>query len=573
MVKKETNKGDYLRRHKRQSLISMAVLIAAIVVLNVFSSYKHFRIDLTQDKRYTLGEPTRELLNTLDDQLYIKVYLEGELPAGFRKLKESTRELLDEMRNASNTVIDYDFIDPLESGNVQERNEIYQQLIEMGLEPVNLEVQMDGENTQKIIFPEAIIFYKNKQLSVKLLKQQIGVHPEEVLHNSIISLEYEISNTIRKLTNDAPSRIAFIEGHGELDENETRDIFNTLSEFYEVERINLTKYKVGILDHFDLLIIAKPDSFFNDLENFKIDQFIVKGGRVLWLVESLLANIDSMASHGGVSTTMDYDLNLQNFFYHLGIRLNYNLVQDIQCHLIPVLVNQAAPQQDFRPWVYYPLVFPNSSHPIVNNLNACLFQFASSMDTLPNKQIKKTVLLTSSELSRMVYNPARLSLAEVNTNPDERMFNKGKQILGVLLEGTFNSYFEGLLSPATLKSPDYGKFQNEGIPTKMIFISDGDVIANQQSRIRDQYFPLGYDRFSKQTFGNKNLILNAVDYLLDDSGLMTLRSKQFKLRLLDKSKIKKDKVSWQLINMVLPVVFIILFGLLFAYFRKTKFAR
>jgi ABC-2 type transport system permease protein len=408
---------------------------------------------------------------------------------------------------------------------------------------------------------------------VKLLKQQIGIAPDEVLHNSIVSLEYEIANTLKKLATETIAKIAFITGHGELGIKETQDISNTLSTFYEVERVNLPYTKVGYLDQFDLAIVAKPDSFFNELELYKLDQFIVKGGRVLWLTESLFASMDSLSSHGGISSTYDYDLNLKNLFFYYGIRLNYNLVQDIQCHLIPVLVNQGAPQQDFRPWIYFPLVFPKSTHPIVNNLNACLFQFASSIDTIANEQVKKTVLLSSSQQSRMVYNPVRISLADVNTNPDERLFNKGEQILGVLVEGAFNSYFTGQLSPATLQNPDYGNFQEKGKPTKMIFISDGDVIANQVSRIRDQYYALGYDRFTKQTFGNKNLILNAVDYLLDDSGLMKVRSKQFKLRLLDKAKAKNDKTKWQFVNMILPIIFILLFGLIYAYIRKLKFAK
>ena len=573
MVKKDTKQMDNLTKYKRQSFVQAAILLAVIILLNIFSSHSYFRLDLTQDNRYTLGEPTINLLNELDDQVYVKIYLEGELPAGFRKLKESTRELLDEMRNSTKTKIEYDFIDPLESGNAKEQQEIYQQLIEMGLKPVNLEVQTEGNKTQKIIFPGAIIFYKNKQIPLKLLKQQIATAPDEVLHNSIVSLEYEFSNAIRKLASNSKSRIAFIEGHGELDKDQTQDIYNTLSEFYEVKRIHLPSFKVGILDDFDLAIVAKPDSQFNDLEKYKLDQFIVKGGRVLWLVESLMANMDSLATNGGVTTTLDYDLNLKDLFFHYGIRLNYNLVQDIQCHLIPVLVNQGAPQQDFRPWIYFPVVFPATNHPIVNNLNACLFQFASSIDTIANKSIRKTVLLSSSAQSRMVYNPARISLADVNTNPDEQLFNKGPQILSVLIEGSFNSFFKDYLSPSTLKSGNYGTFQENGIPTKMIFISDGDVIANQQSRVRDQYFPLGYDRFTKQTFGNKNLILNAVDYLLDDSGLMQLRSKQFKLRLLDKSKSTNDKLKWQIINMLLPIIFILLFGLLFAYIRKTKYAK
>ncbi|MFC2114364.1 gliding motility-associated ABC transporter substrate-binding protein GldG [Bacteroidota bacterium] len=571
MVEQRKNNSS-LSAIKKQSLIRTVVLIVAIILINIISTYRFFRIDLTQDKRYTLGEPTIDLLKSLDDKVYVKVYLEGDLPAGFRKLKESTRELLDEMRRLTGTVIDYDFIDPLVKGTAEEQNEVYKQLIQMGLEPVNLEVQADDQKTEKIIFPGAVVFYKNRQIAFSLLKQQLGIPPDQVIHNSIVSLEYAISNTIRKLAVDTKSRIAFIEGHGELNEKETQDMFKTLSEYFEVERIDLPSYKVGILDKFDLAIIAKPRTPFTKLEQYKIDQFVVKGGKVIWLVESLLAEMDSL-TETGYTTTIDYDLDLTQLWFHYGIKLNYNLVQDLQCHLIPVLIDQGSPQQDFRPWVYFPVVFPESAHPIVNNLNACMFRFCSSLDTVNTPGIKKTVLLTSSPESRLVYNPVRISLADAEINPEEGFLSKGPQPLMVLVEGAFESVYKNRLSPATLQSGNYGEFQEKGEASKIIFISDGDVIANQVSRIRNQIYPLGYDRYTNQTFGNKDLMLNAVDYLLDDSGIMKLRSKQFKLRLLDKAEVKNNKFKWQLINMVMPVILILLFGLIYYTIRKRKFAK
>jgi len=571
MVIKKKNHTDSIQQKKKQSLISTLIFIGIIVLLNIIAQFRFLRFDLTQDKRYTLGHATKELLNDLDDQVYIRIYLEGELPAGFRRLKESTKELLDEMRAVSGKRIDYEFIDPMKDISAKDEEGIYNQLINEGLEPVNLEVVTKDNKTQKIIFPGAVVYYKGRSLPIKLLKQQIGVAPDQVLHNSIIGLEYDFVNTIKKLSESKRKKIAFIEGHGELNEKETWDIQKSLEEYYDVSRINLPIYKVGILDSLDLLIIAKPRSTFSELDKYKIDQFVVRGGKVLWLLEQLQAEIDSLTETGS-ATSIAYDLNLNDMLFKYGIRINYNLVQDLQCHYIPVLIDMGTPQQDFRPWLYYPLVFPILNHPIVNNLNAIWFRFASSMDTVGNPRIKKTPLLLSSETSRLAYNPVQISILDAHREPNPELFDKSFQMLSVLVEGSFPSIYKNRLSAETLKTGEYGEFREQGKPTKMIFISDGDVIANQVSKIREQYFPLGYDRFTNQTFGNKTFVLNAIDYLIDDSDILQLRSKQFKLRLLNSTKVEKEKVKWQIINLVLPVIFILLFGYIFTFIRKKRFS-
>lgn len=559
-----------IRKIKKAAYLQTVIIIGIIILLNIIFQNYFFRLDLTKDKRYKLGSPTKELMKKLDDKVYIKVYLDGELPAGFRKLREATRQLLEEIRFYSGKKIEFTFIDPLKAKNAEDQENIYRQLIQEGIEPVQLEVRSEENTSEKIIFPGAVVYYKEKSSPVKLLHQQIGVAPEQVLHNSITALEFNFVNTIRKLSQAQKPSIAFIQGHGELDEKYTADIFSTLSEYYHVERIDLPRYKVEKLDQFDLIIIAKPDSFFTDLEKYKIDQYVVKGGKVIWLVETLRAELDSL-SQSGVTSTMDIDLNLNDMFFKYGVRLNYNLVQDIQCHLIPLILNQGTPQRDFRPWIYYPVVFPQNTHPIVNKLNAVLFQFANSIDTVGNKNLKKTVLLTSSPQSRLVYHPVLISLEETRNKPDLNNFNKGPQILAVLVEGKFTSIFKNRISPETILSGEYGNFIAEGKPTKMIFISDGDIISNQVSRVRDQIFPLGYDRFTNQNFGNKNFILNAVDFLLDDTGILMLRTKDYKLRLLDKAKIKRDKLYWQFINLILPILIIVVTGISFNFFRKYKY--
>ena len=563
---------ELIKKLKLHNSYNILILLAIIILINIISQFYFFRLDLTKDKRYSLSKITKEQLKSLDDIIFIRVYLDGDLPAGFRMLRESTKEILDEFKAYAGKKVEYEFIDPSAAKTNQEKRKLYDQLSEQGLEALNLEVLTSkDQKTQKIVFPGALITYKNKTVSMSLLQQQIGLPPEEVLNNSVVSLEYQFISAFKKLSTPHKKRITFITGHGELDEKYTKDITYSLSEFYEVNQINLPRTKVGILDNSDLIVIAKPDSVFDKLEKYKIDQFVMKGGKVLWLIDKLLADMDSLDPNG-VGTTIDYPLDLDDILFHYGVRINSNLVQDLQSHLIPVIINKGSNQQDFRPWTFYPVIIPVSANPIVNNLNAIWFRFANTIDTVGAPNIKKTILLQSSFNSRVLPNPVLISIQQISDQVNESLYQSGPQNLAILLEGTFTSIYKNRISPQTLESGEFGKFRDESKPTKMIVISDGDIISNQVSRIRDQTYPLGYDRFTNQTFGNKSLIMNCIDYLLDDSGIMQLRSKHYQLRLLNKVKIKSEKLTWQIVNMVLPVLFIILFGYVFNYVRKQKYS-
>jgi ABC-2 type transport system permease protein len=562
---------ELIKKLKLQTTINVLILLVIILLINIISQFYFTRLDLTKDKRYSISDISKEKLKNLDDIVFVKVYLDGDLPAGFRMLRESTKEILDEFVAYGGKKVAYEFIDPSAARSNQEKRQIYDQLMEQGIEPLNLEVvSSKDKKTQNIIFPGAIMTYRNKSVSLSLLQQQIGVEPDVVINNSIVSLEYQFMNALNKLSTPRKKRIAFIQGHGELDEKHTRDIFKSLSDYYDVERINLPRTKVGKLDPFDIIVIAKPDSVFDKLEKYKIDQFVMKGGRVLWLVDKLLADMDSLDPNG-VGTTMEYPIDLDDILFHYGVRINSDLVQDLQCHMIPVIINKGSNQQDFRPWTFYPLVVPMSANPIVNNLNAVWFRFANTIDTVGSPNIKKTILLQSSYNSRVLPNPALISIQQISEPVNEAMYQSGPKNLAVLLEGTFTSIYRNRISPETLESGEYGKFKEVSKPTKMIVISDGDVISNMVSKIREQTYPLGYDRYTNQSFGNKILILNCIDYLADDSGIMQLRSKHFQLRLLNKAKIKSHRLKWQVINMGLPVLFIILFGMVYNYVRKQKY--
>lgn len=567
--------NEFLKSNKRQSVTRFLIICGIIILLNIISHFYYHRFDLTKDKRFSLGKASKTLIKSLDDVVYVKVYLDGDLPAGFRRLREATKELLDEYKAYAGKKIEYEFFDPSESKVKEERYNTYKQLMNEGLEPVNLEVKEENDQkTEKIIFPGAIVTYKNKSLPLSLLQQQLMISPEEVIHNSIISLEYEFSNTIRKLQIGKIPRIAFIVGHGEADAMSTFDIYKSLSQYYEVVRLNLPYSRIEVLKNFDAIVVVKPDSQFHELEKYEIDQFIMNGGRSLWFVETLLADIDSMKENG-IMLTMDYPLNLNDMFFKYGFKVNYNIVEDINCQYIPLLTpNQSGgSKRDFRLWPYYPLVFSTSSHPIVNNLNAIWFRFANSIDTVYSPGIKKTILLQSSAQSRLKMHPVKISLDHIREVDYPAIFNKEPQILALLLEGTFTSLFRNRPIPPAIPMELQKKFMEKSKPDKMIIVSDGDVIMNDVSHTQETYYPLGFDHYTNQTFGNKTFVLNCVDYLLDESNLMQLRTKYFKLRLLDKAKYKGKEIKWQVINLVIPVLVVLLFGFIFIYVRKIKHSK
>jgi len=565
----ETNKRKSL---KSQNIIQLFLLLTMLVLINVISSFVFTRFDLTSEKRYTLSEATKNLLKKLPDVVYVKVYLTGDFPAGFKRLENSAKEMFDEMRVYARDNLQYEFIDPAANPDKNARTELYKQLYKKGLQPTNIQENEKESTSEKVIWPGAIVNYRANEIPMQFLNDQLGAGPEQALNNSIEGLEFTIANTIRKITADVPPSIAFIEGHGELDKKHTADIYNTLKNSYNIgwKRID---GKLNTLENYKAIIIAKPDSAFDEKDKFIIDQFIMKGGKVIWLIDPMIAEMDSLANKNEVIATAN-ELNLDDMLFHYGVRINYDLVQDLESVPIPMVVGYSGgrPQQKLMPWFYFPLVFPESKNPIVNNLNAIRFQFASSIDTVGSIELKKTVLLTSSQYSRVVNTPARISLEMIRKEPDMRMYNQPDKILAVLVEGTFRSNFTNRIPPVIAENKDIG-FKETSVPTNMVVVSDGDVIRNDYRKSNESAMPLGYDRYTGQTYGNKNFILNVVDYLCDESGLITVRSKEIKLRLLDKNLIKNSKTTWQLINTVLPLILILVFGVVKGQLRKRKFAK
>ena len=557
---------------KFQSWGELGLLFVLLIILNIMAQFWYERIDLTQDQRYSLGQETRELLSELDDVVYFRIYLEGDLPSDFRRLNGSIRDILQEFQSYAGDNIQFRFIDPNDYDREQ-RRDVQNQLRDLGLDPINLQVERDGGRSEQMVFPGAIVSYKGRERSAQLLQSQMGRPPEQVIHGSIISLEYQLANAMRQLKKPDRERIAFIEGHGQLPEIYTSSIQDELEKYYEVERVNIREYMVGKLEEFDLAIMARPTRPIPEVDKYKIDQFIMNGGRMLWLVDKLGMSMDSL-DQSGIGYTSDLDLNLEDQLFRYGARINFNLIQDLNSHQIPLVSRGAGgrPMQNLRQWPYFPLVMPNNNHPVVNNLNAILFRFPSTIDTVGDESIHKEILLQTSQFSRVQPHPVRISIQEGAGRQRQELFGHGSQNVAVLLEGEFTSLFRGRLTEDTRQDIRYGDFKEQSPENRMIVVSDGKVIKNAVRDRGTQPLPLGFDQFTYQTFGNQDFILNCVDYLLDDSGLIELRGKDYQLRMLNPSRAENEKTFWQVLNMIIPVLIVILFGLIYNYVRKRKFA-
>ncbi len=569
VTEKKTNSPN-----KRRDVIALLSLAAIIVMLNFVGRFYFKRFDLTSEKRYTLAESTKKLLKGLDDEVYLKVYLNGDFNPGFTRLKSEAKEILDEFRAYSNNQVQYEFITPGEGLTREETTNIERQLYEKGLIPEEITQRGKDKTTQTLIWPGAILSYKGKETVWQIFTRQTpGIDMETSINNSVEELEYSLTNSIRKLQRTKKAEVTFIQGHHELDTVFQYNFMRALSEYYTV---NMTKITPGrelhALKGSDAIVITKPDSAFTDKEIYIIDQYIMKGGKVLWLLDPVLTNLDSLRT--GFTMGISNTLNLEEMLYKYGVRLNSLLVQDMQCGFLKINTGfqKGQPKFEMLPWVYSPLVLPELDHPIVKNLDLIKFDFLSTIDTIASARgIKKTILLKTSKYTRTQPTPARISLAIAKMKLKESQFINSYQPVACLLEGEFTSFVENRL-PARLLNDTNFKHIDHGKPTKMIIVADGDVARNDYNRNTGQVYPLGYDRNTGQVFANKTFLLNCVNYLLDDEGMLQLRSREVKLRLLDKKKINLQRHKWQLINVAMPLFLVLGFGVLQFYIRKRKYS-
>lgn len=578
-----------IRNIKRNNLIQFFAVLAIILLINIIFSFFFLRFDLTSEKRYTLSPSTVTLVENIEDIIFVKVYLYGKsLPPDFAELSLKTREFLDELRVYSKN-IQYEFIDPSEGKDEKQLQAYYGQLYKQGLQPQPIQdVDAGGVNTRYIV-PGAIITYRQRETPVSLLDSDEGIlyNREEIIKFSIEKLEYNIGNAIRRLSNQQKASIAFIKGHGELTNAEVFSAAVGIADFYKVDSVILDNkiskiFNVEIIDSgdvdfkistnkYDLLIVAKPRLPFSNYEKFLLDQFVMRGGKMLWYIDPVFAEMDSLQNYMEMPC-LAMDLNLEDLFFRYGVRLNTNLLQDLNALAIPVKISEMAGQAQytFIPWYFFPLITPYSNHPIVKNLNVLKTEFISSIDTVGTKEgLKKTILLTTSATTKMINTPAIISLENLKRRANYREFSQKHIPVSVLVEGVFPSLYSGFNN---MKDQEKIGFKEKSVPTKMIFVSDGDMIKNQFDS-RKYPLPLGYDQYTDVAYGNKNFLLNAVNYLCEDEGIAEVRSKDFKMRLLDKDKLLKEKSFWQILNMTLPILCVLILGIIFAIIRNRKFAR
>lgn len=559
---------------KRQSLVILLLTIGILILLNVIAQYFYGYIDLTEEKRFTLTEPTKRFVMGLDDIVYINVLLEGEFPAGFKRLRNSTEDLLKEFKSL-NSNIEYNFEDP-SLGSIEAINSRRKSLAEQGINPVNLQVVDNDKRSEKLIYPVAIVNFGTRQIIVNLLENEIaGASPEENLNNSVSLLEYKFASALQKLQIYQKPVIMFTEGQGELDTLETMDLENTLASFYNTARINLDNV-VQISPEIDLLIIAKPTLTFSEKNKFKIDQYIMNGGKVLFALDKLGVGLDSLKNVRAF-VPQELPLNLDDMLFKYGARINPDLVLDLECTRIPLTVGQLGnkPQVELFPWFYYPLVTPEVNHPIVKNLDRINLFFPASIDTIKTKtEVSKTVLLQSSKYTRFQAIPVELNFEILRYEPDPEKFNKERRNLAVLLEGSFPSLFENRVSETMLENLAELKqeFRSSSEPGKLLVISDGDILRNPVNKSTGQYNTLGFNTFENYKFANKDFIINAIEYLLDKNGVLEARSKEVKLRLLDSVRAKDERSFWQMINIGVPLLLLLIFGLIFNAVRRRKYA-
>lgn len=552
---------------RKQLLTKVIPAILLLFLINLVSAWIYYRFDLTEDGRYTLSPQAVKTVAAIKSPVVIDVLLDGDMPAEFSRLKAETKLLLDAFRS-ENKLVKVNFVDPMEGAD--DPDAVMANLGSLGLTPVNVTVGDKGTSSQALLFPWALVNNNNKTVKVPLLKNKLGSDSEQRINNSVQNLEFAFADGFAKLGITEKKKVAVIKGNGEMDDIRIADFLNTLRDYYNIGAITLDSVGTNAqklleqLEGFDLALIAKPTEAFTDQEKYVLDQYIVHGGKSIWLIDRVAIELDSLFNETGSAYALPRDLQLQDFFFRYGVRINPVLVNDLYFTQIVLAQGEGnTSQYNPVPWYYHPMVFSKNDHPINTNLEAIRFQFAGTIDTLANAY-KKTILFTSSPLSRADATPREIRLDIIESPPDKDSYTNGNQPLAVLIEGDFVSAYTNRVKPLALSGA-----MEKGPSNKMVVIADGDVVGNQLRNGRP--LELGYDKWTNNFYGNKEFLLNCVNYLLDDGGLINIRSKKIAIPVLDQEKISSEKLQWQLFNIVLPIGAMLLFGLLFNFLRKRKY--
>lgn len=554
---------------KTQDLLLLLNGLVLVVVLNQLAGLYFYRLDLTSEHRYTIKQATVAMLQNLEDDVYVDVFLEGDLNAEFRRLRKSIRETLEEFRVYSGNKVHYRFSDPAAAAGQQAQREFMADLVSRGIKPLNIIDSKDGQRTEKIVFPGALISFGGLQTGVMLLKDQVGHGSQEDLNRAVEGIEFELANAIHQLTIVERKQVGFVTGHGELDSLQLQSLRDGLVAQYDVN-LSVDLRQARQLSDFDVVVIAKPQTRFSEQEKYRLDQYLLGGGKLLMLIDPVNATMDSVSEENYFS--FSYGLGLEDLLFQYGVRINEDLVQDLVSLRYPIVTGVLNGQPQMTPieWPYFPVVNHYAMHPITRNLDATALRFVSSVDSVKAVGIRKTPLLFSSTYARRVGAPGRINVNDLRKEIKPENFNSGPIALGYLLEGKFKSRYKNRFIP---EGVDAGTTRTEGVESKLIVVADGDVARNDISRRTGKPIELGLDGLSSHTYANKELLLNMIAYLCDEDGLINARTNEIVVRPLDKEKVRNSRLAWQVVNLVFPVGLLVLFGATKAVWRQRKFGR
>ena len=560
---------DLIMKLKKKDVLGYVYLLTALAVSLAVSERFNFRVDLTEDKRFSLSEQSRETVEGLDDVVFARVYLEGEMPVTMKKFRTSVKEKLDELQRYAGKNFRYEFRNPSD-GNEEKRAALFRELDSKGMVYLNIyETDTEGGSTRRIVFPGALINYRGKETVVNFVQNNTMFSAEENLNFALQNLEYELVNAIVKVTGTTKKKVAFVEGHGELEDMNLFGVFESLDEYYEIKRVKLNG-ETGILDEYDVVVVAKPMRRWSETDKFVLDAYIMNGGRTAWFIDAVHVHEDSLSS-GELTMGLVCEHNLDDQLFNYGVRINHNVIQDLQCGRILVGDGRRGEPGGFRPvpWTYFPLLFPPPDNPVTKGVNLVRTQYPGVIDTVGNDGVvRKTYLLYSSDKSKVVDAPLIISLSQVDERITERNFNRSYCPVAVMMEGEFNSPFRNRIVSKYATDPNF-KFKPKSEKTKMIVVSDGDVIRNDVGKTGP--LRLGFDRFTGLMYGNREFVTNVVNYLADEKGLMDLKNRTYRLRLLDKSAAAEYHSLIIFANTALPIIVLALCGVLFVYLRKRKY--
>jgi hypothetical protein len=551
---------------RKRDLLLLANMAVLAIIINQLAALYFFRIDLTAEKRYTIKAQTIELLRGLEDEVFIEVYLEGDLNPGFRRFQKSISEMLDEFQVYAGGNLRFVFTNPSAADSKKAQNEFIAELIRRGLTPLNIVENKDGQRSEQIVIPGAIVSYGGFETPANLLRNSSAQGSQAALNQSIETLEYELASAIARLAVTSRKQIGWITGHGEADTTAV-SVKQLIREQYDLKEIDLSQ-EIEIPD-LDLVIIARPVSGWSLSDKYKLDQFVMNGGRVMFFIDNLLVDMSQVSETDYYAQPVGHGLD--DLLFRYGIRINPDLIQDAVALPFPVVTGTEAGRSQITPleWPFLPLINTYADHPATRNLDASLFRFASSIDTIKAAGVTKKILASTSPYARVLTSPVRVSTSDLREQLKPEFFNQGPVPVGILLEGKFTSLFKNRFKPDGVPE---GEIKIQSLPTRIAVFSDADIILNSFDPKTGVALPVGYDQFTRQTFANRDLMMNLLAFMTDDNGIIQTRSKKVEVRLLDKNKIREERGQWQVINLVLPAVVIVLLGLILNWNRKRKFA-